>query len=551
MPKNAMPNTSNLKIAIAQMNPILGDLAGNCQKILELAKKAQHLGVDLLITPELSLTGYPPEDLLFRNAFIDSVSTHLKKLMIELAFADKLTVIVGHPQRRDLDPNDQGLFNMASVIKNGRVIASYAKQKLPNNEVFDEVRYFQPGKDSCVFDVSGVKIGVIICEDAWHSGPAMLAKNAGAELLVVPNASPFHLEKINLRHEVARTQVLETSLPMIYANCVGGQDELVFDGASFVLNSAGEISSYFPQFEECLGIVDVVNSAPVPGSIAPVNSIEKQVYDALVLGVKDYLGKNGFPGAIIGLSGGVDSALVLAIAVDALGADHVRAVMMPSRYTADISWIDAQEMVKRLGVQYEEIPISPMFDSFEASLAPNFKGLALDATEENIQARIRGTLLMALSNKTGRIVLTTGNKSEMAVGYCTLYGDMAGGFAVIKDVVKTLVYRLCQYRNQISEIIPERIITRPPSAELRPDQKDQDSLPSYEILDGIIERYMENDTPIQELIDAGFTTEDVDQVTRLIKINEYKRRQSPIGVRITQRAFGRDWRYPITSKYRG
>jgi NAD+ synthase (glutamine-hydrolysing) len=373
----------------------------------------------------------------------------------------------------------------------------------------------------------------------------------GAEILIIPNASPFHMEKTQLRQEIIRKQINDIQIPVVYVNLVGGQDELVFDGASFAMNSNGEIVDQAGQFTEELRFVRFENKQLVFGTITPTESTEKQIYDALVLGVKDYLGKNGFPGAIIGLSGGVDSALVLAIAVDALGPEKVRAVMMPSKYTADISWIDARDMANRLGVQYDEIPIAPMFDAFEQSLASEFKGLAIDATEENIQARIRGTLLMALSNKSGRIVLTTGNKSEMAVGYCTLYGDMAGGFAVIKDVVKTLVYRLCEYRNSISPIIPERIITRAPSAELRPDQKDQDSLPPYEILDAILERYMENDMPIEELIHSGFAKDDVEKVTRLIKINEYKRRQSPIGVRITRRAFGRDWRYPITSKFSG
>jgi NAD+ synthase (glutamine-hydrolysing) len=434
------------------------------------------------------------------------------------------------------------------------VIASYAKQKLPNHEVFDEVRYFEPGNDACVIDIDGTKVGILICEDAWHSGPAAQAKHAGAELLIVSNASPYHLEKQDLRQQMIKSIVLETGLPLVYLNAVGGQDELVFDGASFALNKLGELVMSLPHFKECLSLIEFKQdhglSDLVKNTISPVISTEAQVYDALVLGVKDYLNKNNFPGAIIGLSGGVDSALVLAIAVDALGADKVRAVMMPSRYTADISWIDAKQMADNLGVQYDEINIAPMVDAFDASLTSEFQGLLIDATEENIQARVRGTLLMALSNKSGRIVLTTGNKSEMAVGYCTLYGDMAGGFAVIKDVAKTLVYRLCQYRNEIAAVIPERILTRAPSAELRPDQKDQDSLPEYEVLDAILALYMEQDESIQSIIDRGFKAEDVEKVTRLIKINEYKRRQAPIGVRITQRAFGRDWRYPITNKFR-
>jgi len=538
-------NAAPLIVSIAQSNYLLGDIQGNCKKIVSEAKFAFESGSHLLVTPELSITGYPPEDLLFREAFIQSVNQNIELLCQDLKQFQDLHVIVGHPFQEN-----KKLQNCVSVICNGEVVARYAKQFLPNSEVFDEVRYFTPGNKSSVFDVKGTKVGVIICEDVWHQGPSQQAKQDGAELLIIPNASPFHMEKTQLRQDIVRKQITDIQIPVIYANLVGGQDELVFDGGSFAMNTNGEVVDQASQFNEELRFIEFADSQLVTGQISVTSSNEKQIYDALVLGVKDYLGKNGFPGAIIGLSGGVDSALVLAIAVDALGPEKVRAVMMPSKYTADISWIDARDMANRLGVKYDEIPISPMYDAFENSLSTEFKGLSPDATEENIQARIRGTLLMALSNKSGRIVLTTGNKSEMAVGYCTLYGDMAGGFAVIKDVVKTLVYRLCEYRNSISPVIPERIITRPPSAELRPDQKDQDSLPPYEILDAILERYMENDVPIENLIKEGFAQEDVEKVTRLIKINEYKRRQSPIGVRITRRAFGRDWRYPITSKFR-
>ena len=538
-------NAAPLIVSIAQSNYLLGDIQGNCKKIVSEAKRAFESGSHLLVTPELSITGYPPEDLLFREAFIQSVNQNIELLCQDLKQFQDLHVIVGHPFQEN-----NKLQNCVSVICNGEVVARYAKQFLPNSEVFDEVRYFTPGNKSCVFDVKGTKVGVIICEDVWHQGPSQQAKQDGAELLIIPNASPFHMEKTQLRQDIVRKQITDIQIPVIYANLVGGQDELVFDGGSFAMNTNGEVVDQASQFNEELRFIEFADSQLVTGQISVTSSNEKQIYDALVLGVKDYLGKNGFPGAIIGLSGGVDSALVLAIAVDALGPEKVRAVMMPSKYTADISWIDARDMANRLGVKYDEIPISPMYDAFENALSSEFKGLSPDATEENIQARIRGTLLMALSNKSGRIVLTTGNKSEMAVGYCTLYGDMAGGFAVIKDVVKTLVYRLCEYRNSISPVIPERIITRPPSAELRPDQKDQDSLPPYEILDAILERYMENDVPIENLIKEGFAQEDVEKVTRLIKINEYKRRQSPIGVRITRRAFGRDWRYPITSKFR-
>ena len=532
-------------IALSQSNPVLGDLSKNVQLITEAAQLAANKGAKLLLTPELSLTGYPPEDLLLRDAFIQAVDQQLAVLTKALSVYPDLRVIVGHPKR-----TETGLQNMASVLYRGDIIASFAKQKLPNHEVFDEVRYFVPGNDACVFDIDGTKVGLIICEDAWHASAAAQAKHHGAQLLVIPNASPYHVEKQSLREDVVKARVVETGLPLIYLNAVGGQDELVFDGASFAFNQAGQLVLAMPHFKEDLAFIEYKNSDLVKSDITAPSSLEAQVYDALVLGVKDYLGKNGFPGAIIGLSGGVDSALVLAIAVDALGADKVRAVMMPSRYTADISWIDAKQMADNLGVQYDEITIAPMVDAFDQSLAAEFKGLPVDATEENIQARVRGTLLMAMSNKSGRIVLTTGNKSEMAVGYCTLYGDMAGGFAVIKDIAKTLVYRLCHYRNSIAPVIPERILTRAPSAELRPDQKDQDSLPEYDVLDAILALYMEQDESIESIIARGYRAEDVEKVTRLIKINEYKRRQAPIGVRITQRAFGRDWRYPITNKFR-
>jgi NAD+ synthase (glutamine-hydrolysing) len=534
------------KIALAQINPLLGDLVGNAQLIRRACEDAYLQGAKLVITPELSLTGYPPEDLLLRPAFIEATQRELESLMLELANYSDLTVVVGHPKR-----TAAGLQNFASVLRNGKVIAAYAKQELPNHEVFDEVRYFVPGNQACVFECAGIQFGLILCEDAWHAGPAKQAQQAGAQALLVLNASPYHLRKEALRIDVLREHIALTKMPLVYVNAVGGQDELVFDGGSFALNSTGELVMAMPQFETGLGFVIIDQDGELEkGFITAPQSVEAQAYQALVLGVRDYVQKNGFPGVIIGLSGGVDSALVLAIAVDALGADRVRTVMMASRYTADISWIDAREMAENLKVQYDEIPISDPVDALENALAAQFKGLKIDATEENIQARVRGTLLMALSNKTGRLVLTTGNKSEMAVGYCTLYGDMAGGFAVIKDIAKTLVYRLCAYRNGIAPIIPERILTRAPSAELRPDQKDQDSLPSYEVLDGIVERYMEQNQSIEQIIRAGFEPESVEKVTRLIKLNEYKRRQAPPGVRVTARAFGRDWRYPITSQFR-
>ena len=533
-------------IALAQMNPLLGDLAGNAQLIHKAASDAFKQGAKLVVTPELSLTGYPPEDLLLRPAFIEATQLQLDLLRKELAQYSGLTVVVGHPKK-----TPAGLQNFASVLQNGKVLAGYAKQELPNHEVFDEVRYFVPGNQACVFECAGIHYGLILCEDAWHIGPAKQAQAAGAQVLLVPNASPYHLQKEVLRIEVLRAHIAQTHMPLVYVNAVGGQDELVFDGGSFALDADGKVVMAMPQFTAGLGFVEINSSGQLEaGLIIPPQSVEAQAYQALVLGVRDYVKKNGFPGVIIGLSGGVDSALVLALAVDALGADKVRTVMMASRYTAEISWIDAREMAQNLGVQYDEIPISGPVDALEESLAEQFKDLKADATEENIQARVRGTLLMALSNKTGRLVLTTGNKSEMAVGYCTLYGDMAGGFAVIKDIAKTLVYRLCAYRNSISPVIPERILTRAPSAELRPDQTDQDSLPSYEVLDGIVERYMEQNQSIADIIAAGFDPESVEKVTRLIKLNEYKRRQAPPGVRVTTRAFGRDWRYPITSQFR-
>jgi NAD+ synthase (glutamine-hydrolysing) len=445
-------------------------------------------------------------------------------------------------------------YNAASVLCGGRILATYCKRELPNYQVFDERRYFASGRDAghgpVVFDVQGVRFGLNICEDAWFDEPGRAAKAAGAQVLCVINASPFHLGKLAEREERMAARARDLLLPLLYAHMAGGQDEVVFDGASFALDASGEVTARAPMFDEALMLVEL--DATVPrGPIAEVPSIEAQAWAALVVGVRDYVDKNGFPGIIIGLSGGIDSALVLAIAVDALGADRVRTLMMPSPYTAEISWVDARDMAQRLGVRYDEISIVPMFEDFKRSLAREFMGRAEDATEENIQARIRGTLLMALSNKFGAIVLTTGNKSEMATGYCTLYGDMAGGFAVIKDVAKTLVYRLAAWKNaQGAEVIPTRIITRPPSAELRPDQKDQDSLPPYEVLDAILQRYMEQDQGLDEIVAAGFAPADVERVTRLIKVNEYKRRQSPVGIRITHRAFGRDWRYPITSKFR-
>jgi NAD+ synthase (glutamine-hydrolysing) len=558
-----MSAQSPVIVALAQLNATVGDLAGNGRRIVDAARQAYMQGARLVLTPELGLCGYPPEDLLLRPAFMNACTEALQECARALAELSGLFVVVGHPHqfgdRGDVRSNSVSVpqrYNAASVLSGGKVLATYCKRELPNYQVFDERRYFASGRDAgqgaVVFEVQGVKFGLNICEDAWFDEPGRAAKAAGAQVLCVINASPFHLGKLVEREERMAARARDLSLPLLYAHMAGGQDEVVFDGASFALDADGVVTARAPMFDEAVTLVEIGASTTTPrGAIAEVPSIEAQAWAALVVGVRDYVNKNGFPGIIIGLSGGIDSALVLAIAVDALGADRVRTVMMPSPYTADISWIDARDMAQRLGVRYDEISIVPMFEDFKRSLAEEFKGRAEDATEENIQARIRGTLLMALSNKFGSIVLTTGNKSEMATGYCTLYGDMAGGFAVIKDVAKTLVYRLAAWKNaQGAEVIPTRIITRPPSAELRPDQKDQDSLPPYEVLDAILQRYMEQDQGIDEIVAAGFAPADVERVTRLIKINEYKRRQSPVGIRITHRAFGRDWRYPITSKFR-
>jgi len=547
-----------LKLCIAQLDFVVGDLQGNAQRIIDAARRAHADGARLLLTPELSICGYAAEDLFLRPAFVHACNDAVKSVASALAGLKDMTVVVGHPTGGDSRTRSvavQNRFNAASVLCEGQVVATYAKRELPNYQVFDERRYFTPGDGVCVFEAGApgerLRIGLLICEDAWFEAPARAAQAAGAQLLAVINASPFHVGKGYEREQTMRERVLETGLPLVYAHLVGGQDEVVFEGHSFALDAAGEVVGRAPSFQEDLFAVAVEktpDAIKLVATVEPERSPERDLWDALVLGVRDYIGKNGFPGALLGLSGGIDSALVLAIAVDALGADKVCAVMMPSPYTADISWLDAREMAQRLGVRYDEISIVPQFEAFKAALAGDFAGLPEDATEENIQARIRGTLLMALSNKLGSIVLTTGNKSEMATGYCTLYGDMAGGFAVIKDLAKTLVFRMARWRNDHDPYgsganpIPERIITRAPSAELRPDQTDQDSLPPYEVLDAIVDRYMENDQSIETIVAAGFDRADVERVTRLIKINEYKRRQAPVGIRVTHRSFGKDWR---------
>jgi NAD+ synthase (glutamine-hydrolysing) len=430
------------------------------------------------------------------------------------------------------------------------VVGTYCKHDLPNYDVFDEQRYFTPDNRPFVFDVNGTAFGINICEDSWFHYAPECAQAAGARVLLVLNASPFHLGKQAQRLQTMRANVTHFGLPLVYANLVGGQDELVFDGASFVLAADGAVVATAPHCEEAVLVTEFVDGVPQAGTVAAEPTLEELAYEALVLGVRDYLGKNGFPGALIGLSGGVDSALTLAIAVDALGADKVRTVMLPSQFTSAMSIEDAEQLARNLGVRHDVLPIKPAFDAFLATLAGEFRGMSWDTTEENLQARIRGTLLMALSNKYGSIVLTTGNKSETAVGYSTLYGDLAGGFAVIKDILKTLVYRLCRYRNGIAPVIPERILTRAPSAELKPGQTDQDSLPPYDVLDEIITRYMQEGEAIADIVAAGFDDAVVRQVVRMIRTSEYKRRQSPVGIRVTHRSFGRDWRYPITNRYR-
>jgi NAD+ synthase (glutamine-hydrolysing) len=560
-----------MRIAIGQLNCTVGDLSGNARKILDYAGRAKAGGADLLLTPELSLCGYPPEDLLLREDFCAACERALAELANKVR---GIGVIVGHPHRVD-----GKRFNAASLLQEGRVVATYHKQDLPNYTVFDEERYFESDASACVVDIKGVRLGMNICEDVWGAEGASiarvspnadginvginicadiwepeapkLARAAGAQVLLVLNASPFHINKLKTRYEVVRERTAETGMPVVFCNLAGGQDELVFDGASFVMDGHGKLTHQLPAFEEHLAFVDIENARPVPGEIVPEPSIDESIYRALCLGVRDYLGKNGFPGALLGLSGGIDSALTLCIAADALGPDKVHAVMMPSQFTAGMSVEDSRAMVKALGVHYTEIAIKPVFDSYMNLLEPAFAGRPFDTTEENLQSRIRGTLLMALSNKFGPIVLTTGNKSEMSTGYATLYGDMAGGFAVLKDLTKKYVYRLSRYRNTLSPVIPERVISRAPSAELRPGQVDQDSLPPYDVLDAIVERYVENDMGIADLIAEGFKREDVERVVKLVHLSEYKRRQAPIGIRITARGFGKDWRFPITNKYRG
>lgn len=547
MSQSSNQSSPAVTVVMAQIDPVVGDIAGNTQLVIESAKQAklQH-NADIVLFPEMTLTGYPPEDLLLRGGLYPQIDSALLQICQHV---NDVVVVVGYPMQDALGER----FNMAAWIEKGAIQASYVKQHLPNYSVFDEQRYFSAGHRPCVVEHKGVRFGVLICEDIWKFAPATQAKEAGADVLLTLNASPFSDEKHQDRLNTLTRRVAEINAPILYVNQVGGQDELVFDGGSFAMDAQGIVQVQSPEFKTALTAVKVVKSqhgvSVLPGLVAPLYESEARVYQALTLGIKDYVQKNGFPGVLLGLSGGIDSALTLALAVDALGANNVSAVMMPFKYTAQISQDDAALQAKTMGVDYQSIPIENLFNSFETALAPSFIGLENDVTEENLQARIRGTLLMALSNKTGKMVLATSNKSEVAVGYSTLYGDMVGGFSPLKDVPKTLVYRLAHYRNGLSNVIPERVIERAPSAELRPDQVDQDSLPDYAVLDAMIKAYVRQDKTPQQMIDMGFNAEEVNKVVRLIDRSEYKRRQAAPGVKITQRAFGKDRRYPITSRY--
>lgn len=540
------PVTGSLTVALAQLNMLVGDIEGNAQKIITTTREQADAGADLVVFPELALTGYPPEDLLLRPDLMVRVNAQLDLIA---QVSHKTAVLVGHPW-----PEDGTLYNALSVYAEGRLLIRYYKQKLPNYGVFDELRYFSAGDKNALLELNGVRLGLLICEDLWFDAPVDALHAAGAEVIVSINASPYDQEKPQVRQRLLEGHCRRTGLPLLYLNQIGGQDELVFDGCSKVFNAQGEMTHRLAAFAEQVEQVslhkqqDALTITPM-AQPAIAQGLLAQTYQALVLAVRDYVTKNGFQGAVLGLSGGIDSALTLAIAVDALGADKVQAVMMPFRYTADISVADAKEEADLLGIEFDIVSIEPMFDAFMQQLAPMFAGTERDTTEENLQARCRGVMLMALSNKRRRLVLTTGNKSEMAVGYATLYGDMAGGFDVLKDVPKTLVFQLSEYRNTLSYVIPQRVIDRPPSAELAPDQVDQDSLPPYDILDAILHAYVEQDKSVADLVAMGFEEEVVRKVIRLVDLNEYKRRQAAVGPRITARNFGKDRRYPITSGF--
>lgn len=538
--------TKKIRIVAAQLNLPVGDIAGNLAKMIQAAKTARDtLSADMIVFPELSITGYSPEDLLLRPSFIEEANEALHAFKSAI---DGIYCVVSHPHA-----TSQGLYNSCSVIYDKTIVGRYAKQHLPNYGVFDECRYFQPGNSTCMVTVQGIPVGIVICEDAWFPGPIQQLANQGARLIVSPNASPFETDKQEQRHITLAKRAKAGALPIVYVNCVGGQDDLVFDGGSMVVDQTGKICQHAGFFQEMLLPVDIeVSSTNTMVSEANFSlpSEDERAYDALVLAVRDYVEKNQFPGVLVGVSGGIDSALTLAIAVDALGKEKVHAVLLPSRYTSEMSMEDGLALINNLHVSHDVISIEPAFESFTDSLQPVFRDKTLPLVDQNIQSRCRGVIMMALSNQTGNLVLTTGNRSEMAVGYATLYGDMAGGFAVLKDVPKTLVYRLATLRNKISFVIPERILTRAPSAELAPDQKDEDSLPPYDVLDKILELYINQEKGLQAIIELGFDEETVKKVVKLIHQSEYKRRQSPIGPRIHHKAFGRDRRYPVMSGFK-
>jgi NAD+ synthase (glutamine-hydrolysing) len=534
-----------LKVGLAQLNTRVGAIDANTKKVLDCAAQARAQGCELVLFPELTLCGYPPEDLLLHRGLRSRVEAAFEAVK---SGVHGITVCLGYPEYEG-----NAIYNSAALLRDGRVLANHRKQALPNYAVFDEKRYFQAGTEATVADIDGHRFGVVVCEDAWVAEPALGAAAAGAEILLVINGSPFHMHQQEAREVILAARARESSLPLLYLNMVGGQDELVFDGGSMAIDEHGAVKFRAPLFEEGLYVVELERRAgklaPRSATPAPTPPLVERVYGALVLGIHDYVEKNGFGGVVLGLSGGVDSALTLTVAVDALGADRVHAVMMPSRYTSRMSIDDAARQANALGVRLDTLSIEPMFESTLGALHDLFAGLPPDATEENIQARCRGVLLMAISNKLGKMLLTTGNKSEMAVGYATLYGDMAGGFAPLKDCTKTLVYHLANYRNGVSPVIPQRVILRPPTAELRHDQKDSDSLPPYDVLDPILEAFIEKDYSVDQIAELGFDRATVVRVLQMVKRAEYKRRQAPPGVRVSNRAFGRDWRYPITSGY--
>lgn len=540
--------TKKLRIVVAQLNLTVGDISGNLKKhILAATKARDELSADLIVFPELSLTGYPPEDLLLRPAFIAEAESALQQLTDTIK---DIYCVVGHPYQ-----TSRGLYNACSILYNGETVGRYAKQHLPNYGVFDEERYFIPGNTHSVTTIKGIPVGIVICEDLWFPAPTQQAVLQGARIIVSPNASPYETDKHERRIEALAKRAKANNVPIVYANCIGGQDDLIFDGDSMAMNAEGQVMQSASVFKEDLMVVDIddaINSKNTADAPAASHSTTiANIYDALVLATRDYVEKNGFAGALIGVSGGIDSALTLAIAVDALGSDRVRAVIMPSRFTSNLSMEEAMAVANNLQVTHDVISIEPGYEAILNTLSPVFANAKPDVTEENIQARCRAILLMALSNKTGWLVLPTGNRSEMAVGYCTLYGDMAGGFAVLKDIPKTLVYQLANYRNTLGKAIPPRTIERAPTAELAPGQKDEDSLPPYSILDAILELHLNQQRSIDEICAQGFDKEVVTRVVKLVRINEYKRRQAAIGPRINHTAFSRDRRYPITNGWKG